>query len=235
MNLSSYHLKMIAIIAMAIDHIAWAFVPTESALGIVMHVIGRLTAPIMSYFIAEGFYYTHNLKKYIIRMAIFAAVSHFAFSYYETGTFTNTETTSVIYTLLLGLLALSVWYSSKLTIGYKVLLIVLLCVFAMYGDWWFLTVLWTLFFGVFRGNKKKQFISFGVVGLVVWLIPLLYSLNYNPAHWYRNLFQLGIYLAIPLLYKYNGSLGGNKNMKWLFYIFYPAHLFVIGIIAWVIV
>ncbi len=55
-------LKYIAIAAMLIDHIAWSFVSDYSVLGQIMHVIGRLTAPIMCYFIAEGYYYTRNVK-----------------------------------------------------------------------------------------------------------------------------------------------------------------------------
>ncbi len=61
-GMSSFTLKMIAILAMLIDHIAWAFVPTGTLLGQIMHIIGRITAPIMCYFIAEGYYHTHNIK-----------------------------------------------------------------------------------------------------------------------------------------------------------------------------
>ncbi len=67
LGMSAYTLKIIAIIAMLIDHIAWAFVPTGTILGQVMHTIGRITAPIMSYFISEGFYHTHNVKKICLK------------------------------------------------------------------------------------------------------------------------------------------------------------------------
>ena len=52
--LNRNQIKYIAIIAMIIDHIAWAFVPITSVLGQVMHVIGRLTGPTMAFMIAEG-------------------------------------------------------------------------------------------------------------------------------------------------------------------------------------
>ena len=46
--------------------------------------------------------------------------------------------------------------------------------------------------------------------------------------------QLCVVLAIPLLALYNGKRGKNpavnKVMKWLFYIYYPLHLAVIGFI-----
>ena len=52
-KLTANQLKIIAVIAMLIDHIAVVFIPTESILGQVMHTIGRITMPIMCYFIAE--------------------------------------------------------------------------------------------------------------------------------------------------------------------------------------
>ncbi|CBK74147.1 TraX protein [Butyrivibrio fibrisolvens 16/4] len=63
-KLNSNHLKIIAIIAMTIDHAANLFYPSFPAqpLPIALHIIGRLTAPIMWFFIAEGYHYTHNIK-----------------------------------------------------------------------------------------------------------------------------------------------------------------------------
>ena len=37
-------------------------------------------------------------------------------------------------------------------------------------------------------------------------------------------------LSIPILARYNGQRGEWKGMKWLFYIYYPAHLVIIGIL-----
>ncbi len=36
--------------------------------------------------------------------------------------------------------------------------------------------------------------------------------------------------SLPNLRLYNGERGRLKGMKWFFYIYYPAHLFIIGII-----
>ena len=64
-------IKLIAIIAMTVDHITWAIFPGTQAVWYVfaLHVVGRLTAPIMWFFIAEGYHYTHNIKKYLLRLA----------------------------------------------------------------------------------------------------------------------------------------------------------------------
>lgn len=68
-KLNSNHLKIIAIIAMTIDHATDLFYPAFPAqpLPIMLHILGRLTAPIMWFFVAEGYYYTHNvLNKFSI-------------------------------------------------------------------------------------------------------------------------------------------------------------------------
>ena len=64
-------LKLIAICSMVIDHIAWGFVDFYSPLGQFLHILGRLTIPIMCFFIAEGYRKTSSLPKYIERMITF--------------------------------------------------------------------------------------------------------------------------------------------------------------------
>jgi len=54
--MNATEIKKIAIIAMTIDHIAW-ILPNEMLCSYIMHVIGRITAPIMWFFIAGGFNY----------------------------------------------------------------------------------------------------------------------------------------------------------------------------------
>ena len=49
-----------------------------------------------------------------------------------------------------------------------------------------------------------------------------------------GILQMSVVLAIPVLLMYNGKRGknqtANKIMKWSFYIYYPLHLFIIGLI-----
>lgn len=64
-GLNSNQIKLIAIIAMTIDHVTWLLFPGCQKIWWVMllHAIGRLTAPIMWFFITEGFHYTRDWKK----------------------------------------------------------------------------------------------------------------------------------------------------------------------------
>ena len=65
-------LKYIAVAAMLCDHIALVFVGMNNPVGVAMRVFGRLTAPLMCYFLVEGFVHTRSKKKYGIRLFIFA-------------------------------------------------------------------------------------------------------------------------------------------------------------------
>ena len=80
-RLDANMLKLIAILAMTADHLAWLLCPGYSTVPIALflHVIGRLTCPIMCYFIAEGYHYTRSVRRYAARLFIFAFISHFAY------------------------------------------------------------------------------------------------------------------------------------------------------------
>ncbi len=239
--LNSNELKLVAIIAMTVDHIAWAMFdgyPT-APLPIFMHIIGRLTCPIMCYFIAEGYHYTKNINKYTFRLFAFAFISHFTYIFasnafvdfksfipFYYGDFLNQ--TSVMWALAWGLVMLRIADSKKIKLTCKVLLVILICIITLPSDWSCIASLCIMAIGTNRDNLKKQ---------MAWMIfyVALYSLVYFFAiDKVYGVLQMGVILSIPIIAMYNGSRGKNekinKFMKWFFYIFYPAHLFVIGLI-----
>ena len=67
-GLNSNILKLIAIISMTIDHVAWALFPGFSThpLAIVMHILGRIACPVFCYFIVQGYLHTKSFKKYFL-------------------------------------------------------------------------------------------------------------------------------------------------------------------------
>lgn len=238
-GLSAHALKMIAIAVMVVDHTAWAFA-SGSFLNIIMHVIGRLTAPIMCYFIAEGYFRTRNVRKYAWRLALFAFISHIPFQYFESagslfqpGRGLKLVPTSVIYPLFLGLVSLIVWNSARLQKSKKIVLVTLLCLAACIGDWAFFAVLWTFFFALYRGNFPKQATAFALIGLFNPVLTGVVMAVSGMGPWYEGLYQAGVLLALPFLAMYNGDLRGSKNLKWLFYVFYPVHLVVLGFVKYI--
>ena len=69
--MSSFIIKIIAIISMLFDHTNDVFIGHLS----VLNLIGRIAFPLFSFQLVVGYTYTHNIKKYISRMFIFALIS----------------------------------------------------------------------------------------------------------------------------------------------------------------
>lgn len=242
-SLNRNQLKYIAVLAMLIDHIAWAFVPMFSAAGQIMHFIGRFTAPIMCYFVAEGYFYTRNVRKYLLRLGIFSIISWLPFAWFElgekvfeSGNFLFAQ--SVIYTFFLGLTALHIWNEEQSRCK-KVIALIVICILSLIGDWAFFGVLWILFFGIFHGNLKLQIRSYYIIAAVSMLAIILRRIPEfisGTVPVYTVIWQFGL-LAAPLpLLCYNGERGSGKAVhKWFFYIFYPVHILILCILKYIVI
>ena len=230
-KLNSNHLKIIAIIAMTIDHVADLLYPGMPNIFIsnVMHIIGRLTAPIMFFFICEGYHYTKNVKNYISRLFIFALISHFAYCFafginfipFSTGDIFNQ--TSIMWTLAWAVVALHILHGkNNLKEWQKWLLIILINLITFSSDFSSIAVMTILFMYDRRGNLKSQMIS-----MMAWLS--LYALiSYLFVSKTYGLIAMTAILVYPLLKNYNGQRGKVKWLKWFFYLYYPLHLIIIG-------
>ncbi len=215
---------------MTLDHVAWLFVDKVNPLvGGIMHLFGRLTAPIMAFFVAEGYEHTRNVKKYTERLAIFAIVSWptYVLAHYGTlpiwlsdGGLTFRPEQSMIFTLLMALIALRV-YDSGLKRWQKVLITAVLCALSCIGDWPVFPIGACLLLHAFKDDRKKRFLAFEI-----WCCLVALSSVFN--QW----FQIGVVFAPIIIYFfYNGEPGSKKPFhKWFFYIYYPAHLLLLGII-----
>ncbi len=230
-GLNSNQLKLIAILAMTLDHLTWTLFPGYSTewFVILLHIVGRLTAPIMWFFIAEGYHYTHDIKKYAARLFLLALISHFAYNFcfgipfipFQTTVFNQT---GVVWSLAWGLVLLYIHDKAAWKVWQKNLITVIICLITFPSDWSCIATLAILAIGSNRGNFKKQMIfmmSCTVMYAIVYFIFIdkIYAM-----------IQLGTCLTIPLLQLYNGKRGTMKGIGKLFYIYYPLHLFICGMI-----
>lgn len=233
-------LKLLAILAMTLDHIAWLLFPgyPAQAMPLAMHIIGRLTCPIMCYLIAEGYHYTRNFRRYALRLFLLAIVSHFAYIYasnayqdwrsfipFYSGSVLNQ--TGVVWSLLGGLLMLRV-NDLDCAVWKKAALILLLCLLTFPADWSCIAALCILSIGSNRGNPKKQLLW------CAFYVSLYGAVYYFSLDRLYGVLQLCVFLSVPLLRLYNGARSKNaalsRVMKPLFYLYYPLHLFLIGLI-----
>ena len=232
-GLSGNALKVIAIIAMTIDHVAWmrieAYEQAEVPLQIFLHCIGRLTAPIMFSFVAEGYHHTRNFWKYVGRMALLAVVSHFAFCYFAQPSFNPIENmifnqTSIAWPLLWGLLLLKTWDNEKWNVWLKALITVIGCALTCTSDWSCAAPLAILLVGRSRGNFCKQ---------MLWLMAVvtLYAIAFFKINnQIYGMVHMACWLTVPLLALYNGQRGKCRWLGKFFYWYYPAHMALIGVI-----
>ena len=213
--LSGNELKIIAIIAMTIDHVAWMgieeYSQAETFLQIFLHCIGRLTAPIMLFFVAEGYHYAHNFRRYLGRMALLTVVSHFAYCCFAQPSFNPFENmlfnaTSIAWPLMWGLILLKVWDTDTLNGCLKVLITVAACVLTVTSDWSCAAPLAILMMGRNRNDFHKQ---------MLWLMAIIsvygaaFSIFNYPTY---GMVHMACWLAFPLLSLYNGQRG---KPQWL--------------------
>lgn len=230
--MNTNHLKLIAIIAMTIDHVCDLIYPgfpaKPGAIG--LHIVGRLTAPIMWFFVCEGYHYTHNVKKYMLRMGVFAIISHFAYCFafginpipFSTGIFNQT---SIMYPLFVAVLVM--WmqdHDLPMKNWVKSIMIFVLVWSAFPADWSCIAVLAILQMDKKRGDLKAQM-------KVMFLFVAIYAaVSFFFVSKVYALVQIGVLLVYPVLKQYNGERGKAKWMKWFFYLYYPIHLIFIGAI-----
>jgi hypothetical protein len=226
-GLTSNAIKIIAVFTMTLAHSAIIFFSRYSydIPALFMNGIGRLTAPIMMFLIVEGYHHTKNLTLYIFRLSILAIISHFAYRFCFGKEYNSIfDQTSVIWAYLLGLIALIVRENDKLKTWQKHLILFPVMWLAFPADWSTPAAFAILYMGLNYGNFKKQMIS---LVICISAYAVIYAIFLNFVY---GLMQMLIVLAIPILYQYNGRRGTWKGMKWFFYIYYPLHLFLLGLI-----
>ena len=243
-SLNANQIKLLAIAAMTADHVAWMLFPgyPKELLPILLHTVGRVTCPVMCYFIAEGYHYTSDVNRYRNRLFVFAMVSHFAYVF-ASGDFAGwrsfipfldggiLDQTSVMWPLAWGLVMLQIADSPRISGKGKALAVILICLVTFPSDWSCIASLCILAFGTNRGSFRKQ---------MLWMV--FYVALYSTVYFFAidkvyGLMQMAVVLAVPILRMYNGQRGNSRRangiLKWLFYIYYPLHLTVIGWIQFV--
>lgn len=237
-------LKYIAIIAMTIDHIAFAFVPDGTALAIVMHTIGKVTGPVMFFSAVEGYHHTRNVNKYMLRLAAFAAISWFPFLFFHYGgvlTEMSFMRPNVIYTTFLGVWAIRIRRSERLQNPVlKTILILVLVILCVPADWGCTGILIIIALDFYYGDFKNQAFAYCLVVLLdMYVLSMLtrpfFGLFYDGVfsldlEYYAYMIEnVGAFIPIVLLHFYRGEHGRKNGFsKWFFYLFYPLHLLLLG-------
>ncbi|MDR0964424.1 MAG: conjugal transfer protein TraX [Clostridium sp.] len=250
-GLSGATLKLIAIITMVIDHSAAVFLePHLVAVGFDAHplshplyplfailrmLIGRIAFPIFCFLLVEGALKTRNIWKHLGRLAIFALVSEIPFDWalFEAPYYPHYQ--NVFFTLFFGVLGIAfiemirkkgetapgdtwilpvtkrigeqfIWFLEKVLPSFGVAILCMLGAHFLHTDYGARGVFAILLFYVFARSRMWQIVSasFSYVFL---------------------LSEVGAIFAFPVIAAYNNTRG--KQLKYLFYVFYPGHLLLL--------
>lgn len=216
-GLNSYQLKWIAIITMLTDHVGAVLFPEYQ----ILRGIGRISFPIFCFLLVEGFHYTHDWKKYFLRLFAFAWISEIPFDLAFFGTWYAPQHQNVFFTLALGILMMYVLKRHET--------LLLLNRPGMMLTPWLIAAIMTV--------SVLMKTDYSIKGLYIILIFYLLRNNRMAAVWLVGGFELllgyiypnsnqwfAILAMIPVLC-YNEKQG--KKMKYFFYLFYPIHLLIL--------
>lgn len=229
-------LKILALVTMTIDHVGVVLLPQY----LVLRIIGRLTYPIFAYMIAEGCFYTHSKRRYLggifalglaCQLGFFIAMGSLEQSILTTFVFAIIT----IYALQLAdarrdaVGALAVFGALALDAFVSLVLPVFLAGTDFSVDYGFAGILLPVFCYMPRiflknaldNTRLRLMLACAVVGMVFVCIQM--------NDWMGGIQWFSLCTAIPLAC-YNGKRG-TWHLKYLFYIYYPAHLVAIWGIA----
>ncbi len=218
--------KILALLLMTIDHTAasiiWRFpfgVEPLFAIGshsfslyALMRLIGRLGFPMFAFLLVEGFLHTRSHKRYGRNLLLFAILSEIPWNLLHSGhLFFHSQ--NVFFTLFLGFLGMcSIYYLRDKRLWQAVALVLLLLVsLALRADYGCRGFGFIMLLYILRNNRLPQ----AIIGSCIL-----------PSTWVAG-------LAFIPLSMYNGKRGfiKGKVAKYLCYIYYPLHLFVIYLIV----
>ncbi len=218
---------------MLIDHFGDAYFKQFS----LMNLIGRISFPIFAFQISEGYLHTKNLKKYFLRLFLFALISQVPFMLFY-SIYTDSFTLNIFFTLLIGLLAIFLYdkithfsFCSiknekmkillKYSLGFLVVLLLGVLSEICHFDYGFFGIAIIFLFYLFRKNHLAMVSSFTLACILKYGIPYFQN-NFNLWYIWLTIFTI---LPILLISLYNKKQG--PKVKYLLYFFYPVHLLIL--------
>lgn len=220
-------MKYIAVFTMTCNHIARMFLTPGNFSYEILSDIGYFAAMTMCFFLVEGYYCSHDRKKYALRLLIFAILSqipyHLAF---------HDGQLNMLFTLWICFVLIDI-LNRPFAQWERTTAILFLFFMSFLCCWKIVAPLAVYLFVKYRGRKQELMKSCCIItGLFVLLnfSTYLNDFSISKAAYLALGNGLGMALSqVVLLCYYNGEKSTKHTMwnRWFFYIFYPAHLLIL--------
>lgn len=233
-RLSGFDLKLIACITMVLDHSSKFFHLRGAAELILSDIAGRIAFPLFCFLLTEGYFHTHNVRKYTAHVLFFAVISEVPFNLMY-GSWFFPEHQNTLFTLGLGLIMFRLLtairtHDCSLTRSFLLQAAAVAgCAAAAYFlrlDYGWMGILCLTCFYYFNGVMMKNKLDACFWGCLMLNLDLFG--------------EAGAFLAMIPVALYNGERGRQLTpegaraaaVKYAFYIFYPAHLALLAVLAY---
>ena len=190
---------------MALDHTGAVLYPSQ----IWLRCLGRIAFPIFCFLIVEGFFHTHDVRRYMGRLGVFALISEMPYDLAFRGVPLEYAHQNVFFTLLIGIgMVVLLERNREWPVKAVILLLAMWLAVLIRSDYNFRGVLLIFVFYIFHESRWLAVTAGGFWNFL-----------------YQGVIQkYGVLSVLPLAL-YNGERG--RKMKYFFYIFYPAHLLLL--------
>lgn len=235
-GISADMLKIFACVFMLMDHMWATVIPGNNWLT----YVGRMTFPIFAFMVSEGFVHTSNYKKYVTRLLVFALISEVPFDLMYASTVFFPFHQNVMFTLLLGLLAIGAYDKARKNPTAKQVIIssllLVVCVLlggVLFVDYSMMGVITVLGFYVVR---EFPFTKIWQAALLILLNIVFFSGQTIPVTLGSFSFDFTTQgfavFSLIFIWLYNGQKGTHsKALQYGFYAFYPVHALILYLIV----
>ncbi len=238
---TSEKLKILAMGTMLLDHAAAAILfgsglnemsPLVENIGIAMRLIGRMAFPLYAFLLVQGFMWTRDWSRYVVRVALFALISEIPFNLVLTGNLWYSRAQNTMVTMLIGLICLRIletlekkFWESDFSTRFLGAVLALWSVAAsmvvaelLHTDYGALGILLVVVLFVFR-YRPAELVAAGCLAAV-----LIYGFEME---------VLFAWIAFFFISRYNGERG--RKLGLMPYVFYPVHLLAVWLVSIIIV
>lgn len=230
--------------------------PYVKPVMILMRGIGRIAFPIFSFLLVEGLIHTRSRIRYMLRILLLAIISEPVFDYANNGVFYYADYQNVFITLLIAATTMCVLsliekndrLNKNIYILYVLqgIVVIVGCFLAEFlkVDYGMSGIIIPLIMGVIRRLKLDSASAFAIYFVATIIARVIRNIvnapTYilNPGMWYEkylmytiNNLQIFAILALIPIFMYDGTKG-KPMPKAVYYLFYPVHLSILGLICY---